>query len=62
MPKFRIADRQKLILTEVYEVEAATKEEAVRLYEEELAGSLEREDFWIDPYAEDLDGKIEALD
>lgn len=40
MPIFKIEDRQIVVEVEVYEVEAATAEEALDLYCDELAGSI----------------------
>jgi hypothetical protein len=40
MAVFRIADKQLMIQVNVFEVTADTKEEALELYNSELAGSL----------------------
>lgn len=47
MAKFKIADGQRVMLVNVYEVEAETKEEALSKYNNELAGSLESIDSYI---------------
>jgi hypothetical protein len=52
MAKFKIKDTENH-LSEFFEVEAETKEEAIDKYVNELAGSLERFDFNYDPDAED---------
>jgi hypothetical protein len=46
MPKFKIEEKTLLMNVCVYEVEAESEEEALNLYCEELAGSL-------DPISED---------
>ena len=58
MATFIIKDTEKH-LSEFYEVEAETKEEALEKYENELAGSLERIHFDYAPESED---NIEVLD
>ena len=58
MKKFKIADTEKYMI-EIYEVEAETKEEALDLYINKLAGSLEMLDSSYDPDAED---SIRVLD
>lgn len=58
MTKFKIRDTYKY-LSEIYEVEAETKEEALDKYVNELAGSLERIDFSYEPEMED---NIEVID
>ena len=52
MKKFKIRDTYKY-LSELYEVEAETKEEALDKYVNELTGSLERIDFSYEPEKED---------
>ena len=52
MAKFKIKDTYKY-LSEFYEVEAETKEEALNKYVNVLAGSLERYDFNYEPDTED---------
>jgi len=39
MPKFKLADKERVLLTTVYEIEADTKQEAINKYVNELAGS-----------------------
>ncbi len=58
MKKFKIRDTYKY-LSEIYEVEAETKEEALDKYVNVLAGSLERLDVSYEPEVED---SIEVLD
>jgi hypothetical protein len=58
MQKFKIRDTYKY-LSEIYEVEAETKEEALDKYVNVMAGSLERLDVSYEPEAED---SIEVLD
>ena len=52
MKKFKIRDTYKY-LSELYEVEAETKEEALDKYVNELTGRLERIDFSYEPEKED---------
>lgn len=52
MEKFKIRDTYKH-LSEIYEVEAETKENALDRYVNELCGSLERIDVSYEPEAED---------
>lgn len=52
MQKFKIRDTYKN-LSEIYDVEAETKEEALDKYVNVLAGSLERSDVSYEPEVED---------
>ena len=47
MPKFKIKDVEQVRMAYVYEVEAETKEEALELYINELAGGLQQLDCFI---------------
>lgn len=58
MIKFTIKDTEKHMV-ELYEVEAATKQEALDKYENQLAGSLEIKDSYYDPDGKD---SIKVLD
>jgi len=41
MPKFKIKETEKVMMSYIYEVEAPSAEAALDLYTDELAGSLE---------------------
>jgi hypothetical protein len=48
MSKFKIKVTEKVMSVEIYEIEADTEEEAIDLYCEELAGSIQPIDFWTE--------------
>ena len=47
MAKFKIIEKEKVLMAYVYEVEAETKEEAIELYIGFLAGSLDCIDSYV---------------
>lgn len=61
MANHKLKVSTKVTLVEIFEIEADTPEEAIRLYEEELAGTLQTDNFWTECYYEGDDGKIEVV-
>jgi len=62
MQKFKIEDRTQLVtIIEVYEIEAETSEEALGLYCDELAGSIDPISSNMEPYNPETDGDIKTL-
>ena len=53
MAKFKIKETELVATAFIYEVEADTKEEALKKYVNELAGSLELENSFIVPDCEE---------
>ena len=49
MPKFKVADKERVLLTTIYEIEADSPEDAIDKYVNELAGSsslIELDQYW----------------
>lgn len=58
MPKFKIQETRKTMLVEIYEVEAASEQEAIELYCSELAGSIEPVNYWYRDINNDEDEDV----
>lgn len=46
--KFKIIVKNKVVQADEYEVEATTKEEAINLYINKLAGAIEPINYWME--------------
>lgn len=53
MKTFRVKVTEKILLTQIFEVEAETEQDAIELYSEELAGSIEPVEEWTSELKKD---------